>query len=503
MAWFSRLNPTPGFPSYSGPYSVGTVDVEIPTADIPACSTTPESTPSTIAYRIFYPCESESPSSRPVRWIPSPQRQYVSAAAKFFGAGSKFAELFSWAPLLLTSISIPAQRNAPILSPPTRNKRWPVMFFSHGLAGSRNMYSHMCGTLSSHGLVVIALDHRDGSSPIQYVRATQDTEAHTVQPVSLPHEPSPAVYEGRDKQLRTRMWEIAQAHTTVLKIDRGEKVNNIDENTSYRRKERVEVLSRFADMLDVHEPGRISFAGHSFGACTTIQFVKSIFYASEKPASARDVLFEPHQGSDLTKQITTDNPVALLDLWCLPLRSPNQSWLWERPLPSYQTAGPGGQAVVSILSQGFYKWSGNFNDVKRAIDPPKNYHGPNPHIFYPANSQHFSQSDVGILFPYLTARFAKAQEPERVLKLNARAILQMLRQSGIDITGTSAADRELLNEPADEKDQDLAILATDGSVRGWIAIPLENNAVNGGITIEQDKKKSPNDEVNGESALDM
>lgn len=361
----------------------------------------------------------------------------------------------------------------------------------------------MCGTLSSHGIVVIAMDHRDGSSPIQYVRATQNSEAHTISPISLPHQPSPAVYEGRDKQLRTRMWELAQAHTSILKIDRGEKVNNIDENTSHNKKQSVEVLSRFADMLDVHEPGRISFAGHSFGACTTIQFVKSIFYASERPTSARNTLFEPDQGSALTKQITKDTPIALLDLWCLPLRSPDQSWLWQRPMPSYQKDGPGGKAIVSILSQGFYKWAGNFNDVKRAIAPPKNYRGPNPHLFYPVNSQHFSQSDVGILFPYLTERFAKAQEPERVLKLNARAILQMLRESGIEVTGTSAADRESMDEKADEKAQDTTILATDGSVRGWVALPVDENGANGGITAEQDKKKAPADEVNGEAAMEM
>lgn len=361
----------------------------------------------------------------------------------------------------------------------------------------------MCGTLSSHGMVVIAMDHRDGSSPIQFVRATQNSEAHTVDPISLPHQPSPAVYEGRDKQLRIRMWELAQAHTSVLKIDRGEKVNNIDENTSTHKKERVEVLSRFADMLDVHEPGRIAFAGHSFGACTTVQFVKSIFYASEKPVSARGGLFEPDQGSALTKQITTDTPIALLDLWCLPLRSPDQAWLWERPMPSYQRGGPGGKAIVSVLSQGFYRWTGNFNDVKRAIAPPKNYRGPNPHLFYPTNSQHFSQSDVGILFPYLTERFAKAQEPERVLKLNARAVLQMLRESNIEIAATSASDRESVDDKADEKAQDTAILATDGSIRGWTALPIDGNAANGGIHVEQDKKKAPVDEANGQAAMDM
>lgn len=42
-------------------------------------------------------------------------------------------------------------------------KRFPVVIFSHGLAGSRLSYSQYCGELASHGVVVVALEHRDGS----------------------------------------------------------------------------------------------------------------------------------------------------------------------------------------------------------------------------------------------------------------------------------------------------------------------------------------------------
>ena len=375
------------------------------------------------------------------------------------------------------------------------------MVFSHGLAGSRNMYAHICGSLSSHGLVVIAMDHRDGSSPIQYIRATDTTESRIIDPVHLAHTATPEVYAGRDEQLRIRLWEIALAHTSILKMDNGEKINNLDENTSHNQKERVEVLSRFTNMLDVHEPGKMIFAGHSFGACTTIQLLKSVHYAGKSPSTATKPLFQPSPDSELAKQITVQTPIALLDLWCLPLRSPAQSWLWEKPLPAYASGGPGGKAVVSVLSQGFFNWSGNCNDVKRAIAPPKGYQGPSegPYCFYPANSQHFSQSDFGILFPYVTKRFLKAQDPERLLKLNTRAVLQMLRENGFEVAKTSREDREVSEE--DEQGHDSIL--TGAGVEGWIPIDVNGQPADRKVNVEQDKKNAPRDEVGEGVALDM
>ena len=392
-------------------------------------------------------------------------------------------------PQILYYITIPAYRNAPLLPAPTTDKRWPVMFFSHGLAGSRNMYSHICGSLSSHGLVVIAMDHRDGSSPIQYVRATKDTESQTIEPITLSHKPSPEVYEGRDKQLRIRMWELGLAHTAILDMDKGQKLENLDQNTSKSHKVRSDVLNMFKDALQVHESGKISWSGHSFGAVTTVQFVKSVFYASERPAKASNPLFAPGAGSAITKQITAKSPIALLDLWGLPLASPAQSWIKERPLPAYTAGGLGGKSIVSVLSEGFFNWTGNLQDVKRAVAPPKGYSGPQPHVFYPTQSQHFSQSDFGILFPWLTKRFLKAEEPERILKLNMRAVLQMLRQSGTEVAKTSAEDMELSQEKAGE--QDLAILDPNAGIRAWTAISIDARAGLNGASV---KSSTTNDE---------
>lgn len=45
---------------------------------------------------------------------------------------------------------------------------FPVVIFSHGLSGMRTTYSAMCTDFASHGYVVAAVEHRDGSACITW-----------------------------------------------------------------------------------------------------------------------------------------------------------------------------------------------------------------------------------------------------------------------------------------------------------------------------------------------
>lgn len=94
MTWLNRINPTPAFPSHTGPYKVGSVDVEIPTSQLNDPSTSPRTDIPTVAFRVFYPARPES-NEKGVKWIASPQREYVSAYARFLGASSAFAGFFA------------------------------------------------------------------------------------------------------------------------------------------------------------------------------------------------------------------------------------------------------------------------------------------------------------------------------------------------------------------------------------------------------------------------
>ncbi|KAI9837019.1 MAG: hypothetical protein M1819_000668 [Sarea resinae] len=489
-SFFSRLNPVHAFPPYRGPYSVGSIEVEIPVSDLASPSTTPPSPDAnitTLQFRVFYPCEKKPPKSTAVYWIPSPQRSYLSAYARFLGASPTLAQLSSYLPNILQYITIPVSNSAPLLQPPETQSRWPVLVFSHGLGGSRNAYSHLCGSLASHGLVVLAPEHRDGSCPVTHISATASSPARTVDYRHLAHARTKEVEDGRNEQLEVRLWELGLVHAALLKLDSGEfpteELLPSGGASPKSLKDAAAVLARFRDSLVVREPGSIAWAGHSFGAATMVQFVKSVFYSAAGTAASSSndnnettTLYKPPPASPLTKQITCTTPVILLDLWCLPLLAPSTKHLWKKPMPCYSTPPslgqqyqqqqqqkqqqPGGDVLLAILSEAFYKWTQNLKYTQRVLSPPSSSssssstttsatsspsHSFNPpHIFYPATSAHLSQSDFGVLFPWATKRFFHADEPERTLWLNTRAILQVLRLSGMrvaDVDVDVEADR--------------------------------------------------------------
>ncbi|EPE33466.1 alpha/beta-Hydrolase [Glarea lozoyensis ATCC 20868] len=508
-SYLSRLNPVPGFPEYTGPYKVGSIDVELPISELDSPSPSPDESISTVQYQIFYPCEPDA-KGKGLSWIPTPQREYVSAYARFVGAGTKLAEFISFFPRILHYISIPVRKNAALLSPPTSNTKWPVMIFSHGLGGTRNAYSHLVGSLASHGMIVIAPEHRDGSGPVSFIRDapstshTEKTSAGTkkrkVEYVKLSHNPSREVEEGRNAQLRVRLWEMGIIHSSLLKLDTGDKLTNLDTSSA--------PLSAFATKLDVHRPGKITFAGHSFGASTVTQFVKSVYYSPKTASAPSDYtpLFTPSSRSEIVSQITPQTPVVLLDAWCLPLRAASTRWLWDLPFPCYTPGGPGPSNLLAVESQAFFKWNVHLKSTKRLLssDPstasPRHDNRGEPHFFYAATSAHLSQSDFGILFPYLTKRFLAIEEPERILRLNVRAITQLLRNNDIEVGPTSRADLEMEEGSPEATNDDKKILAK-GAVRGWVFISTNSDDAGDEVSnkgkVEDTQAAAPSDAVLG------
>jgi hypothetical protein len=59
------------------------------------------------------------------------------------------------------------REGARVRAPPTPATRYPVFFFSHGLKGSADVYSKIASEIASHGLVVLCLEHEDGSASVR------------------------------------------------------------------------------------------------------------------------------------------------------------------------------------------------------------------------------------------------------------------------------------------------------------------------------------------------
>ncbi|KAI9849078.1 MAG: hypothetical protein M1838_000279 [Thelocarpon superellum] len=521
-SFFSRFSPVPGFPDHTGPYRVGTIDIELPAARLSSPAPAPDPTISTVQFRLFYPCDANRPQDQHVRWMPHPQREYVGAYAKFLGAKGAFVEILSRIPQLLYYITIPVHANAPLLTPPTKTKRWPVMVFSHGLGGTRNAYSHLVGSLASRGMVVIAPEHRDGSTPVSFIRdLSLDGEVPTKTALSgrraipyrsVPFQPTTEAELARNEQLRIRLWELGLIHEAVLQLEAGEDMIGVDASQVNASKAADNPLLRmFEGQLDVHDPGSVSWAGHSFGAATVIQFVKSVFYRPtesnqlESDFSTFAPLFTPSASSNIAKQITPKSPVIVLDLWTAPLRGNSTRWLWNQPLPTYASSGPGGVNVLAILSDAFFKWKANLESTKQILAENTTLRArestkPGPRMFYVKSSAHLSQSDFGVLFPWFTKRILKAHAPERTLALNVRAISQVLRESGVEVAGVTDDEREIQTGGKTESAKrvetgDWKILARDGDVEGWVVVDPDLDASGEDDVAAESAEKSPNQAV--------
>ncbi|KAH6655155.1 phospholipase A2 [Truncatella angustata] len=455
-SYLSKLNPVPAFAEYTGPYKVGTVDVEIPVDELDSPAPAPEGTNiETVHFRIFYPAHPESKGKK-ITWLPAPQRHTLSAYVQFLGAGPLLAEAVSFLPRHLHYTTIPAIKNAPLLEPNTPNKRWPTAIFSHGLGGNRNAYSQVTGALASHGVVVICPEHRDGSAVASFVRIPSEQNRYFMKDRQrqilykrIPHDATDEVHDARNAQLRIRLWEMGLIHDAVLAIDQGLKKINLNTSTPS--------LDQFAGRMNVHQPGSIIFAGHSFGATTAVQFLKSVYYARlPEVANMTRPLYKPSPDSSICRQVTPENVTMLLDMWCFPLLAKCTKTLFDLPLPVYadDASAPGGNGLVAIESDAFYKWKEHLHATARILSPDpsaavvetKAFERPSgiklsePNFFYVHNSAHLNQSDFGVLFPWLTKKVFGSAEPERVLRLNLRAMLQALRINNVPIGRTWVGD---------------------------------------------------------------
>ena len=94
-------------------------------------------------------------------------------------------------------------------------------------------------------------------------------------------------------------------------------------------------------------------------------------------------------------------------------------------------------------------------------------------MFYVQMSQHFSQSDFGVLFPWIAKRVTQAEEPERILSLNMRAMAQVIREAGIEIAG----------------EDDAEVLDKEGGVRRWMPIAVAEALATSQPAINEIKRK--------------
>lgn len=491
---FSSLNPLPSFPAYTGPYKVGSSEIEIPISEIPSKSPVPDAKITSIKFRVFYPTNSDATSKKSISWLPEPHKDSMAALISFTGASPRIQKLLSLFPNILSYVYIPAVRDAPLLS---RSSPYPVVIFSHGLGGNANAYSSICGNLASCGIVVFAPEHRDGSCPIAFAKTKRSNSIGTAYRVPYQrhaHRPDPEVLEARNKQLRIRLWEFELLYGAITALNHGKEFDTFSASSP----------PSFVSKLNL-TPGFVTWAGHSFGSATIVQFVKSIFYHEYLPMPPQDSsdnwtpLYKPSANHALLEQITPQSPLILLDLWTMPLRGYLTEWLWAKPLPCYANNDRQTSNVLGIMSTEFTGYSelitrmkallskepvaaleklesANSSETSSIESSPSSSNSSSdtltnvskePLLFTTPQSAHLSQSDFGPLFPYVNKRFLKVDDPDMKIQINTRAILQAMRMSGIEVGS-------VLPEKLEEtQGWDEAILAGDEK-SGFVRMRLDS-----------------------------
>jgi platelet-activating factor acetylhydrolase len=103
-------------------------------------------------FRVYYPTEASSDYPA-ADWLA--HHEHATGMAIFIKK-NWLSRLFHY---LMKDVKIPnSQWKSPIIR--RENRKYPVIVFSHGLAGTRSMYSYWISQMVKRGYVVLALEHR-------------------------------------------------------------------------------------------------------------------------------------------------------------------------------------------------------------------------------------------------------------------------------------------------------------------------------------------------------
>nr|CAH0098330.1 unnamed protein product [Daphnia galeata] len=236
-------------PIPSGKYVVGCTDIMIAGPD------------NGCLYRMFYPTKLNDiyASENASRWAKYlPHQMYVEGYATAAGFRIHFfgKKLISWG---YGNAYIPVVENGE----PSDGQLFPVVVFSHGLKSCRTTYSTFCTDISSHGFIVAAIEHRDGSACMSYtLEKDQSDETNYVEkwiPYKLlPFEKDDMLF--RHEQLLIRTRECSQTLDLLSKLNDGSEIEHIQQPSMD--------LSIFKGLMDLSKP---AIAGHSFGSATVLR----------------------------------------------------------------------------------------------------------------------------------------------------------------------------------------------------------------------------------------
>jgi platelet-activating factor acetylhydrolase len=308
-------------PSYTGPHGVGTSDIEIALEKPRRISNTvfkatgePAFEIETVLFSVFYPAAKDAKSSkRHHNWVSKP----ISATASGYARAAHvdnflMRPLFTFGLWLIAGgITIPAQVDVPILEDENSAEGFPIIVFSHGTASSRTDYTHFCGELASRGVVVAAVEHRDGSGPGSVILGDDGREKRRVMYMRESDIRSDWPIDNEEfkkQQLAFREAEMEEVIRVLKNIHFG------DGSTVLERNLRNEgyALLEWEGKLDFEN---LVIAGHSYGATGALQALKGSPENKSRPAKGGLVLDPGKSSGQLNNDINVPILVVHSNSW--------------------------------------------------------------------------------------------------------------------------------------------------------------------------------------------
>ena len=445
-------------PKYSGPYDVGVIDLEIPVRNPRHFSNIKREhkyalTLETVLLTIYYPAHLDSANDARIQkaiskhnarptWLSRPR----DLTARGYG---KFASLPQWPTMLFFMMTtwftkLPAWRNARLAEHwPQTNKSWhdrdkkdrvigpvpaegpnrpvfPLILFSHGLGGNRTCYSSICGEFASHGFIVCAVEHRDGSGPrslVNHPTMSSEKQAEAQEngqygkhgsasknydmvdfifSMDDKYDTSPdheIDHELREAQIDLRLAELDEAYHIMTQISEGKGGKFKERNL--RKRGVPGASSQGLDGVDFTtfssrlHCDNVTMIGHSFGSATTVEMLRR---SEHFPYISQAIIY---------------------DIWGMVVRDAKPGHEIKRP-------------ILGINSEAFMYWDANFDVAETVIREARAAKQP-AWLMTVRGTVHISQSDFCVLYPHIASGIMKmTMNPIRAIDVNIDASLDFL-----------------------------------------------------------------------------
>ncbi|KAG7393076.1 Platelet-activating factor acetylhydrolase [Phytophthora pseudosyringae] len=287
LAWASSLLfPWPDFSRLHGPHqTIGCRSTRL----------------GSVECRVFYPSASDAQSETGGQSSKRPFAPYLHHGSHLMTGLGVFAKMPAWLFHNMSNAHLAALQDAPPPPPAAASDGWPVVIFSHGLAGSLELYSYVNQELASHGHVVVVPNHCDGSACVCSPEPGRIEYYQQITP-QVRDDIDGAGFRFRNGQLQQRVSEVRAVLDAIQRDAAADSV-----------------FSR-CDLANV------SIAGHSFGAATALS------------AAHQDARFQK---------------MVLLDAWMEPLGQDVRDGLGPR-VPA-----------LHLMSEHFLHWRSNAESTER------------------------------------------------------------------------------------------------------------------------------------------